>query len=589
MRGMQHRIIALGLAILLLIAAALAGPIARAQEGVCDSAPVPRLEIGGWAQITEVVRSVPAGGLRMRADARTTADEVTVMPAGTVVRVVDGSACNDGFVWWYLRTTDGFEGWSAEGFGELYYLVPISDALAQQLTGGTTALQPTATPIPAEALGLVTATSAAPAGDATGEDCPGVLEASYLSTGAAARVADQAHPVRIRQEPATDSLFLQLAYQDAVLTVIGGPTCADDLRWWQVDVGGRTGWTVESANGRYLLIDPANPPPDIEFAVAMSQAPPPPTATPPLDVTPVPTPRPTNPPGVYKRAAFSLDGGLLAVGAGDGLRVYESAGYTLLNTVTTSPVIDFVVVDGALHAVTWAPEGIRVIRVADGTIRTILTNAPYDPAWAAAAPNGQWLILGPTSDGSTATLWDMNSAAPPQVDPYWWPGWGVVNAAFSPDNTYVIINDIVYIRSCQVDGTGCLFDLVRNDFLASGIMGDMRWSGDGAWMAGFSDRFWLWDGNVLGVGFTLQSTLTVSVTRRVALNTNGTRGAVLSGRLMELWNLEQGAYVANRVVQMPGDTHSLAFKPDGSQLVAAVGDSVLVYDPISGGLLQQVE
>ncbi|NPV66104.1 MAG: WD40 repeat domain-containing protein [Anaerolineae bacterium] len=545
---------------------------AAAQEGVCDNAPPPRLTIGGWTVVTAAVAGTPAGGLRLRDTPRTTGGELAVLPAGTVARVLEGPACNDGFHWWRLFISQSEqEGWSAEGLGEVYYLAP-SAAPVYTLTP---------TPVP------IGATPVPPAAEASAE-CPGETAASYLRVGAAARVADQAHPVRLRAEPATDSLFLQVIYQDAILRVIGGPACVADRRWWQVDVNGRTGWTVEAAGGRYLLIDPANPPPVIVDPALLADIPPSPPDLP-ADVTPVPTPRPITPPPVIKRAAYTPDGARLVVGSGAGLRLYDAYTLALQQTIPVGPVIDLIVLEGGLYAVVWATDSLRVVDVTSGAIRTVLVQAPYDPAWAAASPDGAWLVLGPTSDGTPATLWDLNRAGPPEVVPYWWPGWGVIRAAFSPDNRYVVINDVINVRTCQVAGTGCQFDLVRNDFLPTGIFGAMTWSGDGAWAAGFSDRFWLWDGDALGVGFTLRSTLVGGDPRRVALSPDATRGAVAINRLMEVWNLEVGNYYVERVVELPGAVGSLAFRPDGAHLAVAAGDRVVIYDPATAAAIQQIE
>ena len=101
----------------LLVGLALAGEVRPgvAHEGVCDSAPETRLAIGQWAVVADVVSTTPAGGLRLRETPRTTGVEVDLLPAGTLVRVVDGPACNDGFRWYYLSVQPlGLEGWSAE-------------------------------------------------------------------------------------------------------------------------------------------------------------------------------------------------------------------------------------------------------------------------------------------------------------------------------------------------------------------------------------------------------------------------------------------------------------------------------------------
>jgi len=550
----------------------LGGLPAAAQEGVCDNAPPPRLTIGGWAAVTAAVSETPAGGLKLRDAPRTTAAELAVLPAGTVARVLDGPACNDGFRWWRLFIPQSEqEGWSAEGLAGVYYLAPSA--------------APVATPTPAAVPPDVTPVSA---GAEPPADCPGETAPSYLQIGAAARVADQAHPIRLRAEPQPDSLFLQVVYQDATVRVIGGPACVAGRRWWQVDVNGRAGWTVEAAGGRYLLIDPANPPPAIVDPALLAEIPAPPPDLP-AGVTPVPTARPTTPPPVIKRAAYTPDGARLVVGSGAGLRLYDAYTFALQQAIPVGPVIDLVRLEGGLYAVVWAADGIRVVDVTSGAIRTALVQAPYDPAWAAASPDGAWLVLGPTSDGAPATLWDLNTAGPPQVVPYWWPGWGVIRAAFSPDNRYTVINDVVNVRACQTAGTGCQFDIVRNDFLPAGIFRDIAWSGDGAWAAGFSDRFWLWDGDALGVGFTLRSTLAGGEPARVALSPDAARGAIAVQRLMEVWSLSAGNYYVVRVVELPGAAGSMAFRPDGAHLAVAAGDSVVIYDPATAAAIQQVE
>ncbi len=886
----SQTLVCVGLLVGLAIVLAWGQP-GQAQEGICDAAPQPRLAIGGWALVNPVVADSAVGGLRMRGEPRTSGEEIAVLPSGTVGRVVDGPACNDGFWWWYLAVVEqGVEGWSAEAIAGSYYLAPtgapppttappafstntpsaaapdVTDAaataaaspvgdltplsraavdagqvtalalspdgrlaavaladrvqllntddmalaadlaaatstpralafspdgalllagyadgaliwwdtaagviarqerqespvtavayggdgmtaavadeggqvllygpagaaarsfgvfpegepdawlvnslgfepggprlvvgigrrdsplgrilmvsLADLTTGasvggahsrglflpdGTIALygntelpvtkwdpaaglqqtlagtQGTSTLAPRPGtttialggagglrlydtstggeIGQLGAEAAMAAGfDAAGGRllalvggeivlwgsgdtlvpeptpvveantgdvaCPDDPAPSYLRVGATARTADQNRPVRLRTEPRADSFFQELVYQDAALAVIDGPLCADSFRWWQVSVSGRTGWTVEAANGRYLLIDPANPPPAIDFAGGLSPVPPQ-QPSPAPDI--VPTPRPTTPPAVVRHAAYVPGGAQLAVGSGDGVRLYDANTFDLLNTLAVGPVFDFVTVQNTLYAVTWALEGIRLVAVPGGAIFLVLTSAPHDPAWAVAARDGAWLVLGPTSDGQTATLWSLMNAGPPATNPYWWPGWGVIRADFSPDGRYALINDIFYLRSCAVAGTGCQFDLVRNDFAAAGFFGDVGWSGDGTRLIGLSDRFWLWDGNVSGVGFTLRSTLGVQNPRAVALNGDGSRGAVVARALMELWNLVEGNYYSNRVVELPGAVSDMAFRPDGAQLVVATGDRVTVYDPVGGGVIRAVE
>jgi hypothetical protein len=69
---------------------------------------------------------------------------------------------------------------------------------------------------------------------------------------------------------------------------------------------------------------------------------------------------------------------------GEGVRLYETTNYTLQGSLNSGPVLDFVTIGGGLYAVAWAPEGIALVSVPDGAIRTVLVYRPHDPAWAAA-------------------------------------------------------------------------------------------------------------------------------------------------------------------------------------------------------------
>lgn len=87
-------------------------------------------------------------------------------------------------------------------------------------------------------------------------DCPGALE-SHLYVGADAIVVSTPDPVRARAS-APDGEILDALYKDYALTVVGGPTCANDMLWWEVTLrDGRTAWVSEgvadgSTNERFL-------------------------------------------------------------------------------------------------------------------------------------------------------------------------------------------------------------------------------------------------------------------------------------------------------------------------------------------------
>ncbi|MFN8527596.1 MAG: Ig-like domain-containing protein [Anaerolineae bacterium] len=89
--------------------------------------------------------------------------------------------------------------------------------------------------------------------------CAGAPEAR-LQIGDTARVITDA--VRVRAVP-VDGEVLTVLYQNAVLPITGGPTCAANYLWWQVTLpDGRTGWAAEGTTDEYYL--------DVESQVAQT-------------------------------------------------------------------------------------------------------------------------------------------------------------------------------------------------------------------------------------------------------------------------------------------------------------------------------
>lgn len=95
------------------------GPLAAAvSDFVCFGAPPPRLQIGAQARVAE-----DFGSNNLRAAPETDAELVAVIPAGAAVSVTDGPVCANGYAWWQV-TYNGHSGWTAEGEGINYWLVP---------------------------------------------------------------------------------------------------------------------------------------------------------------------------------------------------------------------------------------------------------------------------------------------------------------------------------------------------------------------------------------------------------------------------------------------------------------------------------
>ncbi|MFN8562123.1 MAG: Ig-like domain-containing protein [Anaerolineae bacterium] len=75
-------------------------------------------------------------------------------------------------------------------------------------------------------------------------DCPGALT-SNLQVGDTAIIVSDPDPVRARAS-APDGQVLTTLYKDYQMPIIGGPTCANDMLWWEVTLrDGRTAWVAE--------------------------------------------------------------------------------------------------------------------------------------------------------------------------------------------------------------------------------------------------------------------------------------------------------------------------------------------------------
>ncbi len=85
-----------------------------------------------------------------------------------------------------------------------------------------------------------------------GTDCIGALSAR-LSIGDIAKVITEPDPLRARRAP-VDGVIMELLYYGYEFTVLGGPRCIDELRWWQVALQDeRIAWLAEGDNEEYFL------------------------------------------------------------------------------------------------------------------------------------------------------------------------------------------------------------------------------------------------------------------------------------------------------------------------------------------------
>jgi hypothetical protein len=93
-------------------------------------------------------------------------------------------------------------------------------------------------------------------------DCPGAL-APRLTVGEPGRVTfSNGLSVRVREEPSTDEsvTVLFMLPEGTVFTVIGGPECAENWLWWEIEMAnGVSGWASEGSPGEGYFLEPYNP------------------------------------------------------------------------------------------------------------------------------------------------------------------------------------------------------------------------------------------------------------------------------------------------------------------------------------------
>ncbi|MBK9123720.1 MAG: hypothetical protein IPM16_11460 [Chloroflexi bacterium] len=223
----------------------------QAPQAECPGAPAPRLSVGAGARVTFTdgtplnVRQQPGGAL------------VTTLQEGTLVAVIDGPQCLNGYRWWNLRMNDGVTGWSAEGDSEDYYLEPI---MVTDLTISA------ATPVPPRAIETPLIVSviptATPARVITSVICSN-SPAARVSVGSNAWVANINGTLAVYQNVDSATPLANIA-PGTIMSVIGGPACrtSNNQRMWQVNVtiNGQpaTGWVTEGSGSNYAITP--NPP-----------------------------------------------------------------------------------------------------------------------------------------------------------------------------------------------------------------------------------------------------------------------------------------------------------------------------------------
>ena len=99
-------------------------PTAKAANFSCSGAPKTRMDVGMKGRVS-YTDGTP---LRLRRepflDLKT--NYIRDLSEGTRFTVIDGPVCKDSYVWWKVRTSNDYEGWSAEGDYDDYFMEPYS-------------------------------------------------------------------------------------------------------------------------------------------------------------------------------------------------------------------------------------------------------------------------------------------------------------------------------------------------------------------------------------------------------------------------------------------------------------------------------
>jgi hypothetical protein len=155
----------------------------------------------------------------LRSKPSTQGSKIGEIPGGSTFRVLEGPECADGIVWWSVDF-NGVIGWTGESKGQDYWVEP-----------DTSTVFPTATP--------------------TIIQCPN-LPPTQLSIGSTGRVK-AGNSSNLRSEASTSGTKLGAIPSGGVFSVLEGPICDGDLRWWRVDHNGLAGWTAEGQGEEYWV------------------------------------------------------------------------------------------------------------------------------------------------------------------------------------------------------------------------------------------------------------------------------------------------------------------------------------------------
>lgn len=88
----------------------------------CANTYPSRLHVGDRAKVSED----PPYPNRVRSQPNTSSDILGLLEVGEMMEIIGGPVCSQGWIWWEVRSLEkNLSGWTAEGDGKDYWLVPV--------------------------------------------------------------------------------------------------------------------------------------------------------------------------------------------------------------------------------------------------------------------------------------------------------------------------------------------------------------------------------------------------------------------------------------------------------------------------------
>lgn len=163
------------------------------------------------------------GGLNVRYEPSVSGVWLSYFDQPTIVTVIDGPRCANGYNWWKISVRGRQPGWIIEGRPGRYFI---------------------------EAYGLPTLT---PTPSLTPSDCVYPLSFQIGSHGAVSY--RDGVPRRLRTAPSASAPLIVELLDGIAFEIIGGPVCAESYNWWNIRIltTGITGWLAEGRPGNYFV------------------------------------------------------------------------------------------------------------------------------------------------------------------------------------------------------------------------------------------------------------------------------------------------------------------------------------------------